>query len=191
VRTRMVPGKTKLNHNTLRGLAFVAGLLSFVLTSACSKSGNPSIGELFVTRPPTFGSLTDHSYTTLVPAFTLNGECDPNAYGLQYSFDNTNWTDYSGGCPSSGTFSLNLTIQPRKNIWARERTKNGVTSEAHAFVRIVLPPTAPDFSVAQTAAQDEDGQGMQAIMGINFDNQPGSNLANNIYWDIVEIVYGK
>ncbi len=168
---------------------FACLLLSVAFSAGCSKSGSPSIGELVVTRPPTFGGLLDHNYVTPVTTFSLAGECDPISYGLQYSYNNSSWTDIPGGCPANGHFTLNFLVTPRKDVWARAVTKNGTSSSAHANVRLLLPPTSPAFSVAQSAGAEEDGNGNQSVMGINFDNKPMSSVFNKLYTDIVGIVY--
>jgi len=165
-------------------------ILTFVL-SGCVQSSNPNSQELNPVRQPTFGGLTNHNYTTPSDInFVLQGECDPNSYGLQYSYDDISWTQLSGGCPSNGKFSLTFNVNPLVNAYARAQSKTTVTGASHATVTLILPPTAPAFNFQVSSNSDPSGQlGTQNCIAYGVTADPMSNANNYLHNDITGIVY--
>jgi hypothetical protein len=164
----------------------------FFSVLGCAKSSHPSINELIKTRPPTFQNRAERNYTTSSNGpFVLNGECDPISYGLQYSYDKITWTELSGGCAGK-RFSITITLSSYSHVWVRARTKKSFTSAAHAFVRMVLPPTSPAFSLAVSGhAGAANTAETQNSVGYSFTAVPMDNGVNQLWHDIVGIVYGE
>lgn len=136
--------------------------LSAVNLIACTKSPGGSVEELIKTNPPNFGGQLTKTFLSPSTTYALSGNCDPISYGVEWSYNNSTWTEFSGGCPN-GTFSLNVLFAGRKLVYVRARTKTGYTATAIATIKLLLPPTSPQFNLANGSNSDnEDGAGMQS-----------------------------
>lgn len=148
-----------------RQCLFVAAVHFFMISSiACTKSPGGSVEELIKTGAPNFNGLLTQTFWSPSTVYLLNGNCDPIAYGTEWSYDNSTWTDFAGagGCPN-GTFSLTVNFSARKRVYVRARTKTGYTATAIATIRLQLPPTSPSLHLANgSSSMDEEGLGMQS-----------------------------
>lgn len=133
------------------GVSFCA---IFVLCS-CMKSPPPSVSDLIPITAPAFsgannkGIINTPSHTAVV-----QGSCDPKTFTLEYSTDNSTWTQIAGGCPT-GQFSVSVAVPQYTNIYARAHSKLSTTSTAHALVRYLLPPTSPSLTLVNTSSSDD------------------------------------
>lgn len=138
--------------------------LNFVLLTACTKSPGGSVEELIKTNPPNFGGQLTKTFLSPSTSYLLSGNCDPISYGVEWSYNNSTWTEFTGGCPA-GTFSLTVVFAGRKTVYVRARTKTGYTATAIATIRLLLPPTSPQLNLVNGSNSDnEDGAGMQSSM---------------------------
>lgn len=152
----------------------------------------PEVEELVKTNPPTFNGKTSLNVTATSSPHTLHGECDTRSFGLEYSFDQTTWIELSGGCPSNGEFSLEITLNPTREVFARGRTKMGFTSTAKAFVRLVLPQTAPTFATVTAGSVKAAGQdmGVEATVSSGASLEELDNGLEILNTGVLGIVYG-
>jgi hypothetical protein len=162
-------GRKFLNYLSLtckQGL-FASGAFLFLISStACTKSPNGSVEELIKTNPPNFQGSLIKTFWSPSTTYQLDGSCDPIAYGTEWSYNNSSWTEFAGagGCPN-GTFTLTINFSSRKIVYVRARTKTGFTATAIATVRLQLPPTSHQLNLVNaSASDDEEGQGMQAAL---------------------------
>lgn len=142
------------------------GITAFLFTTGCTKSPGGSVEELIKTNPPNFGGLLTKTFLAPSTTYQLDGSCDPISYATQWSYDNSNWTDFSGagGCPN-GTFTLTVNFASKKKVYVRSRTKTGYTATAIATIKLQLAPTSPHFNLANGSNSDsEEGSGMQSSM---------------------------
>ncbi len=162
-------------------------VLSF--TFGCTKSPGGSVEELIKTNPPNFdGQLTK---TFLAPSTTyeLNGNCDPISYGIEWSYNNSTWTEISGGCPNS-TFKITVVFSSRKTVYVRARVKTGYTATAIATIKLLLPPTSPSVNMVQGSVSDlEDSTGMQGSLEVLATSFSGTNGTVKLKTSRVDAAY--
>jgi hypothetical protein len=145
-----------------------------VFSIACTQSPTGSVTELLETKQPTFNGKATENFTTPTTSITLNGECDTFSYALQWSTDQSNWTEISGGCPA-GTFTITVSLLTRVTVYVRAKTKTGYTASGIANVRLLLPPTSPYIKMVNSGrANDEHMHGSQNEMS----NTSAATLSN-------------
>ncbi len=138
----------------------------FVLCS-CMKSPPPSVSDLMPIEAPAFsgannkGIINSPSHTAIV-----QGSCDPKTYTLEYSTDNSTWTQIAGACPT-GQFSISIAVPQYMNVYARASSKLSTTSTAHVLVRYLLPPTSPSLTLVNTSSSDDSSLTQNASGLIN------------------------
>ncbi len=144
---------------------FVCCVYLFVTsTIACTKSPGGSVEELIKTAAPNFNGLLTQTFLSASTTYVLNGNCDPISYGVEWSYNNSTWTEFPGGCPL-GTFTLTVNFGGRKKVYIRARTKTGYTATAIATIKLLLPPTSPRLNLVNgSVSDDEEGRGMQASL---------------------------
>ena len=157
----------------------------------CSATPDPSTEELIKTSVPTFSNSTERNFTTGTPQFTLDGECDPISFGLEYSYDQSNWTQISGGCKNS-KFSIQVVVNTLKKVYVRAKTKMGYTASAIASIRLVLPPASAAYAVVTSGnAVTEGARGAQNSMGLSMTGVPMVGASKKLNTDVTGIVYGQ
>lgn len=162
-----------------------------LVLAACVKSPPGKFGELVSIRPPTFGGATDKNFTTSSFTFTLTGECDGGSLGLEYSYDQTNWQELDPGCVDNG-FSILLNPVSTLDVYVRAKTKIGYTTNSHAWVRVLHPPTNPQVAfVAAGNATEEFQHGTQYGLELNSTSETLSNGIMTIKNSLVDIIYDQ
>jgi hypothetical protein len=156
----LLEAKTRVHARHWLALWFAV----FFFSTGCTKSPGGSVEELIKTNPPNFGGLLTKTFLSPSTTYQLDGNCDPISYATQWSYDNSNWTDFSGagGCPN-GTFTLTVNFAGRKKVYVRSKTKTGYTATAIATIKLLLPPTSPHLNLVNGSSSDnEDNRGMQS-----------------------------
>ncbi len=134
---------------------------------ACMKSPSPSVSDLTPISAPVFngannqGIINSASHTA-----TVQITCDPKSYIVEYSLNNSTWTQIAGGCPT-GQLSISLSLPQYQNVYARAQSKLSTTSTAHALVRYLLPPTSPTLTLVNMSSSDDSSLTQNAGGSIN------------------------
>ena len=174
--------------NNLRLKIFEA--LALLTLVGCIQSSDPTSEELIKLSPPTFGGSSNQFFTTASAKYVLFGECDPRSYGIEYSFDQTNWTAIPSGC-QDGQFDISLVISTQKIIYARAKTKKGYTDSAKATIRLALPPTSPSFQIVTAgSALNSDSLGIPFTMSNTMTGKPTASTHFQLQSQITGMVYG-
>lgn len=162
----------------------VAGLV------ACTQSPQGSVEELVKTQRPSFGGKFERRFMTPSKFYVLNGECDPQSYGLFYSYDNSNWTEIPGSCPT-GTFAVSLVVNvPTITVYVRAKTKFSYTEPSVATIVNTRPPTAHFMKLASAGPFNSDGTvATQSEMSF-MSAETLSNGIHSIKTSLVDIIYG-
>jgi hypothetical protein len=164
----------------------------FLLQSlaGCVKSPGGSSGELVVISPPTFSGDLYKAFTTPSTAFILNATCDLKSTGIQYSYDNSSWTDFAGGCPPTAQISLNVNVFSTLDVYLRSVTISGYTKSSHAYIRLLLPPTSPFFQTASSGAAENDSSlNKQTSMDTTFSKETLTNGIINLKTSLIDMIY--
>ena len=170
-------------------MKFVAFVCLILFTSGCTKSPPGTVEELVKTRPPTFSGQSTISIASPSNTYLLQGECDPISYGLEYSFNNSSWTQIAGGCANSA-FQITVIFARTRKVYVRAKTKTGYTGSAVATIRLALPPTSPQLSFVNGGSADaEDERGMQS--GLESLSTPFSDTTGSVkvQSSIVDVIY--
>jgi hypothetical protein len=166
-------------------------IASVLLFWGCAKSPLPTVTELIPVFPPSFDFKASKSFIISSPDTTISGECDPLSRGLQYSYDQSNWVDFSDSC-ADGTFSISVHVNPYKDVYVRAKTKSGHTSAAHAFVHHVLPPTSSAATFVLSSRSDQtETRGTQNAIGYTFTGIPSSNGSMKLDLHVTGVVYDE
>lgn len=184
-----VAGCCYFNHILLSSQKII--LLGCLILVACVEPPAGTSEELVKTDPPTFSGSTSQNFTTPTPQYVLIGNCDPRSYGIEYSHDETTWITVPGGC-QNGQFSISLTVNAYKKVYARAQTKMGHTSAAYALVRLALPPTTASYQTVVAGSSVSVGElGIPFTMGHAFTGErlTGANFRLNS--SLTGIVYGE
>ncbi len=147
----MFVGKGPKNRISIISTVFVA-LLSSTFWG-CSRSKDPEVREIIVTRMPTIMGEAVSNLSTSTNLFTVQGTCDPNSNGLQYSLNQGGeWIDIPGGCPANGQYGFDIFVTFLEEVWVRAGTRFAFTDFARANVRLVIPPTGPLLNLVTSSA---------------------------------------
>lgn len=167
-------------------------LATMIVVAGCAKSPKGSIEELVKTRQPTIQGQTNINFTTSSPPFTLNCECDPISYAIEWSNNQVAWNTLAGGCPANGTFTMNVTVTGFYHFYVRAKTKTGYTPTSHAFIRLLLPPVSPYFAfVSSGHAGDElaTGAATQNAIEHTFLTRTMSNATLILKQSLIDTIY--
>lgn len=138
-----------------------------LLVTGCVQSPQGAVKELVEIKQPTFGGLTDKTYTSPNNFFTLRGECDMNAAWTEWTRDSVVWREVP--CETPGTFKIRVNIIKFVDVYVRSARPGGFTPSAHARVYFVNPPTSPSFNLATSSNSDSDaGIGFQNMIDPTF-----------------------
>jgi hypothetical protein len=182
---------TTISH-WFRPQLFAPGLATVALLGGCAKSSNPQITEIIKTKQPTFGGLVSASFTTASATFSVSGECDKISKGIEYSLDQSTWTSVAPDC-ASGTFSFNVVLQSVLNLYVRAKTKNGFTPAAHAYVRLLLPPTSPSMEAVSAGMAGQEGiRSVSSTMSSSMTGVPmDDGSLKKMHTQLAGTVYGQ
>ena len=169
----------------LRDYVARVGLLCSVLFLVACKGVISS--EIISTKKqinqPTFSGQTNASFTSTSLTYTVNGECDTNSKGTEWSLDQSTWTDL-GKC-TSGTFSFNVTVTGTIVVYARAKTSSGVTAASQASITYMLPPTTMQFSFVNAGYQGHETLG-QADMQYGVENTMTAVTLSNANGQVIQ-----
>jgi hypothetical protein len=171
---------------------FYLGFLLFFV-AACAKSGAPHVQELIKAGQPTIQGSKDIRLTTPTPVYVLNGECDSNAYGLQYSHNQSTWMDVPGDC-KKGKFRLQLIIEGTIDVYLRAKSKTSFSPTTKVSIRLVLPPTSPFFSFASSGVTPRTQRSrptMQNTMSSLMTGEPMTGAGIELDSQIIGVIYGN
>lgn len=113
-------------------LSQIAIISTFLLLTGCHSLLRTE-KQIKVVAPTFKGSEV---YTAVIPKshFVLLGNCDDKSTGLEYSFDEKNWSTLAPDC-ASGRFSLHLVVRDLVNVFIRAKTPEGYTGVARATIQ--------------------------------------------------------
>jgi hypothetical protein len=165
-------------------------LITFSLIAlGCVKSPSGTVAELVVIKPPTFSGQASRIFSVPSNIYVLNGECDVNGVGIQYSLDQTTWTDIAAGCVS-GQFQIQVSLVLNLDVYVRTLKKAGFTSSAHARLNLVRPPTSSSFQlVTSGAAGQETMMGTQNAVEANFTKSTMTNGSITLKPSLIDTIY--
>ena len=169
----------------VRGYIARACLLSSALFLVACKGVISS--EIISTKKeinqPTFSGKTNASFTSSSITYVVNGECDTNSKGTEWSLDQSTWTNL-GKC-TSGTFSFNVTVTGTVVVYARAKTASGVTAVSQASITYMLPPTTMQFSLVNAGYQGHETLG-QADMQYGLESTMTASTLSNANGQVIQ-----
>jgi hypothetical protein len=160
-----------------------------VLFVGCVQSPDPMVEDLVTVSPPSFNGSADSRISTSSSAFRLIGDCDPNAYKTEYSYDNATWIEVP--CEESH-FIIPLIVSNFKSVYARSKGKFSYTTSAKATVRFLLPPTSDSIIAGSSARSDNSdllGPGTQNFMAPTFQGKALQNTTVKVHSQLPRLVY--
>jgi hypothetical protein len=187
-----VQGLARFVHSLyIQGHGCVGIAVVLVLFSACAPSPKPQVSPIEDIAAPTFDGANLKRLTVSTQHFTVGGTCDAKADGLQYSLDKSTWKDLSGGCPSSGLFSISASVTRTLTLFVRAKSKSGFTAAAEAEVTFTPPPTASSLTfVAASSSSDDKLPNVISAMGHSITGAPLSNNVITVNSYLPGMIYG-
>ena len=155
---------------------------------ACTPSPTGQVEEIVKTSPPTFSGLMKMTFRASSNEYTIKGECDVNSYALQWSYDQSTWTDFPKAC-QSGNFTLTVNLVSERTVYFRARAKFIYTAVATATVQLGLLPTTASMNFVAAGNADPDRQlGTQfSAEGLTKATQSNSSIV--IKTSIIDQIY--
>jgi len=177
---------------TSRKLQVVAKLCALFTLAACTASNEPQSEELIKTNPPTINGASEINMTVPSVRYTIVGECDPISKGIEYSINDRPWKELATGCTTLGAFTLPNVYTPKNaKVMVRAKTKLGITSACTAYLRLVLPPTAPSFQLVTAGnAVDEAPDTLNFTMS-SLDGATSASTSFEVFVNTIGIIFGE
>ncbi|MFN7729741.1 MAG: hypothetical protein ACK5P7_11345 [Bdellovibrio sp.] len=126
---------------------------------ACSlQSPDPTAQDLIELKGPTItGASNGGTISTTVQTYTVTGTCDQSAASLQYSYDNSSWTDSSPGCVNSSYTLPAMAITGQIKVYVRSRSVNNQYSPTfRVTINFTLPPAGSILTFVSAAHLDQE-----------------------------------
>ncbi len=188
-----------ITRHSFRTLSLLPSLLlfSFWLLSSCAppnkERAEGGAADIIVDSR----SFNDHARNNVAvlaaaaSAYTLTGTCDIRSTTLEYSYDNSSWTQVPGGCAANGTFSLDVSIANNKlTVFCRAKGTSAYTQNAIANIVLAGPPTNRLTEFASSSRFDSSsGVGVQYSLNNSFGGFKSQNSAFILRRGVVGVMY--